>query len=114
MSNKMIKVEIENSGWQKSKVTLEIVRNKSIRMISDNYNGKALDKSFSIGEMAEYDSYNLSYYGEIVGITEKSVTIQERWSTRKRRLKLDTFIWRNRDFDLAKKAAENAHTSMYI
>lgn len=101
-----------------SECNAEIVRNKSIRIHGvrwPNSSGqRAFDRTFNIGDQAEYDSYNLSYYGEIVSITEKSVTIREKYSDRKRRLKLDTFYWRNYDFDLATVAAENAITSMSI
>jgi hypothetical protein len=70
--------------------------------------------SFKIGDMAEYDSYNLSYYGPIVSITEKTVTIKDKHFDRKYRLKLDTFAWRNYNFNLEKTVQENADTMQYI
>jgi hypothetical protein len=57
-------------------------------------------RSFSVGDAAEYDSFNLSYWGKIKSITEKSITIAESWGSRSRRLKLDTFAWRNWDWTL--------------
>jgi len=93
----------------------EVERNKSIRIFGSR-GGKTFDKTFNIGDSAEYDSYNLSYIGTIVGITDKTVTIQERYGreARKHRLKLYTFLWRNYDFDLAVKEEENSRTRMYI
>lgn len=108
---KMVNVIINASGSNIR--SAEIIPGKSIRLLGTQYE-KAVDVTFKIGDMAEYDSYNLSYYGEITNITEKTVTIKERFSSRKRRLKLDVFFWRNYDFNLAKKAAENAETSYYI
>jgi hypothetical protein len=61
--------------------------------------------------MAEYDSFNLSYYGPIAGITDKTVTIAEPYGNpRKHRLKLSEFIWRNYDFDLNETARKNSDT----
>jgi len=101
-----------------SECTAEIVRNKSIRLYGTRWantsNSCAFDRTFNVGDQAEYDSYNLSYYGEIVSITEKSVTIREKYSDRKRRLKLDIFFWRNYNFNLAETQEKNAETSYYI
>jgi hypothetical protein len=98
-----------------SDIFADINRNKSIR-IYGTYNGRVFDKTFKIDDMAEYDSYNLSYYGEIKSITDKTVTIQERFGRepRKHRLKLRAFMWRNHNFDLDTVKAKNAETSHYI
>lgn len=69
---------------------------------------------FKVGDEAEYDSYNLIYTGKIVSITDKSVTIQPKYASQKKRLKLIDFAWRNYDFDSAKVAAKNNETSHYI
>lgn len=109
--NQMQVVNLEAFGC--SDASAEIVRGKSIRLLGTRF-GKVVDKTFNIGDMAEYDSYNLSYYGTIESITDKTVTIKPRFSGRKFRLKLNQFFWRNYDFDLETKAAENAVTSYYI
>lgn len=74
--------------------------------------------SFVVGDTAEYDSYNLSYTGEIVKITDKCVTIVaykgHRGMEKTHRLDLDTFCWRNHNFDAVETARQNAETSMYI
>tara|TARA_R110002020_G_scaffold220424_4_gene428359 strand:+ start:114 stop:470 length:357 start_codon:yes stop_codon:yes gene_type:complete len=70
------------------------------------------ERTFKIGDKAEYDSYNLSYYGPIVSITKKNVIIDDHG--KRRRLPFETFHWRNITFDLAKKSAENSETMRYI
>ena len=69
---------------------------------------------FRIGDEAEYDSYNLKYTGKITSITEKTVTIQPKYDNKKRRLKIDSFAWRNWDFDSIKVAEQNFDTMNYI
>lgn len=67
--------------------------------------------SFSIGDKAEYDSYNLSYIGEITKITDKTVTIVAYRGTvneKTHRLDLYKFAWRNIRFNLAAKQKENS------
>lgn len=73
-------------------------------------------KEFKLGDPAEYGSYNLSYYGPITAITEKTVEISERrqGGGKKHRLDLHTFDWRNHDFNADKAAAKNADTMLYI
>ena len=71
---------------------------------------QVFDKTFRIGNWVEYDSYNTSYTGLIVGIGAKTVTIAPYGDTehRKRRLDLTEFCWRNWDFDLEVIARRNA------
>lgn len=69
---------------------------------------------FRVGDMAEWDSYNLSYYGPIVAITEKTVTIFDKCYGKNRRLSLESFAWRNYDFNLEKARGDNIETMMYI
>jgi hypothetical protein len=93
-----------------SQYTVYVRKNNSIVVVREGHAPNA----FKIGDMAEYNSYNLSYYGEIVSITEKTVTIKDKYFDRKYRLKLDTFAWRNYNFSLENTIQENAVTSMYI
>ncbi len=65
-------------------------------------------KDFAIGDVAEYDSYNLSYCGTIVAITEKTVSIREKHGSRVRRLDLADFSQRNWDFDAEATAKRNS------
>jgi len=87
----------------------EIVPGVSIRLVG-TYRAKEVDVTFKVGDMAEYGSYNLSYYGPIVGITAKTVTIQPL----PKRLGLYEFLWRNWDFDLAIVKEQNADTMRHI
>lgn len=87
---------------------------KSITIFGNFWNGTEFSKTFSIGDTAEYDSYNLHYLGNIVKISNKSVTIEEEYSTRKHRLDLYTFISRNKDLDVEEIAEKNHETMMYI
>lgn len=82
------------------------------KSVTIEFNGKK--NEFVIGDMAEYDSYNLSYHGEILSITDKTVTFKEKYSTRKRRLKLSEFAWRNYNFNLEESNARNTEISYTI
>lgn len=70
-------------------------------------------KKFSVGDIAEYDSFNLSYYGPITAITTKTISI-EKTGGDKARLKPDQFAWRNYDFDANKASAANSIAGMYL
>ena len=65
-------------------------------------------RDFVIGDVAEYDSFNLSYCGTIVAITEKTVSIREKYGSRVRRLDLADFSQRNWNFDAEKTAKRNS------
>ena len=91
----------------------EVERNKSIR-IYGKYSNRDFDKTFKMGESAEYDSFNLTYYGEIVGISNKTVQIKESHGGRIHRLDLYTFMWRNHNFDVDAAFEHNANERMYI
>ena len=95
-----------------STYSVDVTKGQSITVVRNDRNST---RTFKIGDMAEYDSWNLSYYGKIVSITDKTVTIEEKhFDTKKRRLKLDHFAWRNWNFDLNKTIADNHDTMMYI
>lgn len=81
----------------------EIVPGVSIRLYGIDTNhvdgDKPYDITFKVGDQAEFDSYNLSYVGKILAITEKTVTIEGH--SRPCRLDIYEFDHRNHDFDLA-------------
>ncbi len=94
----------------------DVMPNESIRIFG-SYCGKDYDKTFKIGDTVEYDSYNLSYMGRIVSISDKGVGIVAEHGARggkTNRLGLDEFCWRNYNLDVAAKQAENHETMMYI
>lgn len=69
----------------------------------------SFDRWFSVGDFAEFDSYNLSYFGEIVKFSEKTVTIDTHGLRRgNARLNMYQFIWRNWDFSADKARQRNA------
>jgi len=79
--------------------------------------GELPGTKFEIGDWAEYGSYNLTYIGRIVQITEKTVTIRPRYANeheRNRRFSLYEFAWRNYDFDFARVERQNAEISRSI
>lgn len=71
-------------------------------------------RTFLIGDMAEYDSFNLSYFGPILAITDKAVTIRNKHSEKKHRLNLYNFAWRNYKFNADTESKKNLETMMYI
>ena len=85
----------------------DIEPGKSIRLHGMHQN-TPFDVSFNVGDIAEYDSYNLHYLGEIQQITQNTVTINQKSTGRgNKRLGLYEFSWRNYDFDLRKHSKHN-------
>ena len=70
--------------------------------------------TFMVGDICEEDSYNLSYHGTILKITDKTVTIKPKLSNKLKRMALHEFCWRNFNFNLSKSIAENVETSYSI
>jgi len=70
---------LKRSHWVDSFYTLrvEIETGNSIRLFGIKGNlttgPRAFDMTFKVGEKAEFDSYNLNYFGEILNITAKGV-----------------------------------------
>lgn len=95
----------------------DVILNVSIRLhgfvskwntTSCSYEPVPFERVFALGDIAEYDSYNLSYTGDIVAIGAKTVSIRD--GSKVRRLFLYEFAWRNSDFDGEKIRARNAET----
>ena len=97
-------------AWNDETYTVDITPKQSITVTRTGHE----PNHFEIGDVAEYDSYNLSYTGTIVAITDKTVTIKPRFNERNRRLKIRDFAWRNYKFDAAETAAKNFEISHYI
>lgn len=71
--------------------------------------------SFRVGDYAEYNSYNLSYIGPIISITEKTVTIACQYDkTDIHRISLHEFCWRNYRFKLDETIKQNNEELYYI
>lgn len=70
-------------------------------------------RRFEVGDEAEYDSFNLSYTGQITAIGKATITIKNAWGDGKR-LKAADFSWRNWNFNSAETARRNAETMQCI
>jgi len=98
--------------------TLYVTPKDRVEIHTHNRSGELVNvKVFREGDIAEYDSYNLKYLAPIKAITAKNVIFDmsdrcNRAGTK--RLKMESFAWRNHDFDAAEVAAQNAETSLYI
>ena len=95
-----------------SKYRVTIVPKNVITVHTIHWDGKVTVFDYRIGDMAEYDSYNLHYFGPIKSITEKTVTI-EMIGGKNKRLKIADFAWRNSK-SVAEKQSRNSDTMMYI
>lgn len=69
-------------------------------------------RKFEVGDVAEYDSYNLHYTAPIVSIGKSTVTFKVYDG--KKRIKAENFAWRNWDFNAAEIARRNADISQSI
>ena len=94
----------------------DIEPGRSIRLygLERNYRKEPFEyeRTFKLGDTAEYHSYNLSYLGNVIAIGGKTVTIDA--GNRRCRLSIYEFSWRNRHLDLAKTIARNQDTLNYI
>lgn len=112
----MIQVQTKNRKHYPSvatKYSVEIVRGKSIEIYVE---GKMVNR-FELGQQAEYDSWNLIYTGPITSITDKVIQITAYPNSnqpRKHNLDINTFCWRNENFNAEKAAAHNQNESYYI
>ena len=110
-----------NNGFRGS-YNLFITPGEKVEIHTHRENGELVNvKVFRPGDIAEYDSYNLRYTAPIKSITAKNVIFDtgRKFGSKFRRdetkrLKMESFAWRNHDFDAAEVAAQNAETSLYI
>jgi len=117
---KTFTIKLETAGSIRQAAWITVTPGKSITLgeVISTYSVEIpiphlRERTFEVGDKAEYDSYNLSYFGPIKSITKKNVIIKDT-SGKNRRLPHATFHWRNINFDVAKKSAENSDTMMYI
>lgn len=90
----------------------EVIPGQSVRIFGTQYNRinpKAFDLTFKIGDLAEYDSFNLIYVGTITKIGPKTVTITETgYDARSHQLDICSFARKNWDFDYERIAKQNS------
>ena len=122
MKNTTVVIENVEKGQH-----VEITPKKSVRLYgtrskwnrkTGNMEDVSYDITFNIGDMAEYNAYNLKYVGRIVSIG-KCVTIEEDnghelGGATRHRLSVHEFNWRNIDFDLNKINEYNSDMMMSI
>jgi len=111
-------IQFTNNNTESKQAWAEITPGKSITLGEvrvDRKLGipKLTEQTFNVGDQAEYDSYNLSYYGPIQSITKKNVIVKDTCG-KNRRLPFQAFHWRNISFNVHKKSAENSDTMRYI
>lgn len=92
---------------------------ESITIYKDDKNGiPVCGATFAIGDKAEYDSWNLRYIGDIAKIGAKTVTIVaykgHPGMERAHQLDLNTFCYRNWNFNLGEAQAHNNTEMMYL
>lgn len=84
-----------------------------VRLVTARYDERGKrwgidSRGYAIGAMAEYGSYNLVYFGAVLSITPKTITVEERGpGGRTRRMPMGEFADRNHDFDLAAAQKRN-------
>lgn len=85
----------------------DIIKGKSVRFYGTAF-GKEIDRTFVIGDEAEYDSFNLCYFGIITQITDKTICmVPSGRRLGKKRLKILNFFYRNWDFDAEFRRNQN-------
>lgn len=106
-----------NNGHRGS-YNLFITPGEKVEIHTHRENGELVNvRVFRPGDVAEYDSFNLSYTAKIAGITAKNVIFNVSYSDEQpmtKRLKMENFAWRNHNFDIEKTRERNAITSMSI
>ena len=95
---------------QVTEFSVEIVPNESVSIFRNGI----YKNTFSVGELCEYSSYNWSYLGTILKISEKTVQILEEHSTKVHHLNINEFCWRNESFNLEKALDEKHDAMMYV
>lgn len=81
------------------------------------YTNEPYSIEFRMGDTASYGSYNCTYLGTIIGVTEKRIIIAEDYLTRNQKnhsLTIYEFNWRHKGFDLESIKRHNAEMSQCI
>lgn len=107
---------VKYEGSPLYQMTADIEKDHWIHIKGTMYSGLVVDKIFHLGDYAEYNSYNMRYYGKIVAISEKCVTIEERYgyngSPRRHRLSIYQFTYKNYNFEIETVKKENSEVMM--
>jgi hypothetical protein len=96
------KYPAEPTGWK-----ADIEKGQSIRIYGFYDNSRPFDVTLKIGDVAEYDSWNVGYHGTISNVTTKRVTISDKYEKGKTySLDLAKFVrhnWDINDLDAIKR-----------
>ena len=95
-----------------SKYRVTIVPKQIITVHTIHWDGKVTVFDYRIGDMAEYDRFNFAYLGEIVSISEKTISIK-KIDGKLKRLSHAEFSSRNSE-SIQSKQKHNQDVSYYI
>jgi len=94
-----IRGQWENSGKTNAEINLKA---GTIRIYGER-NERTFDRTFRVGDEAEYDSWNMNYLAPIIAIGPKTVTFKKAGNGYPdRRLDLSEFIARNYNLNVEK------------
>lgn len=118
-ANPYTKFGIRHEGRISEGQHIDLIPGESIRLFGYTATTQEpcdYDLTFRVGDHAEYDSYNYHYTGVITAIGHKTISIEYDHGSRSRRKRLSLweFSWRNRDYNAAKIAANNVETGRCI
>jgi hypothetical protein len=103
-------VYVIREAWDRQgPATVEVVPGHSIRIHGSNW-GRSFDETFTVGDSAIYDSYNLCYFGSVTSIGKKVITIVDYEDTineRRFRLPFDKFLRYNDNLEGARERNRN-------
>lgn len=86
---------------------------KSVHIVGIR-NGKVYDRTFNVGDVVEYDSYNYRYTAPITAISLAGITVKTDYSEKTKRMNFDEFTRRNYNLNLAEIERHNADTDLHI
>lgn len=103
-------IEVKTKKGDPTEYRVEVLKHEYVSIFK---NGELVNL-FVVGDEAEYDSYNLSYTGKIVGITDSRVTIRKPHANGDTYLSMYEFCWRNYGFDAEQVAQKNHEAMQYL
>jgi hypothetical protein len=90
----------------------DVIPGASIRIYgtqTNHINGpQTFDRTFNVGDVVEYDSFNLSYMGPVLAVGAKTIMVKCGIYKKARRMTLAQFCSRNWNLDLAQNTRRNS------
>ena len=107
-------VEVKPGEWIRIKGAGTVHRAKNADGVMLTYRPK-FDRTFKVGDVVEYGSWNLRYTGPIVSIGPKLVKVDcSGTGERCKNMTHQDFVCRNWDLDLEEVAKHNSTEMLYI